>query len=112
MVGPSGWGEQLQPTSGVILAGVVSASELSGLYTTARLLVYVPIIEGFGLPPVEAMSVRARRWWQAHCPSTAGAAFDVDPMDDGSIAQGSCRWRPTKGCGRASRLSDRNVRPS
>ncbi len=37
--------------------GSVSAAELSGLYASARLLAYVPLIEGFGLPPVEAMAL-------------------------------------------------------
>ena len=55
MVGPSGWGEQVAPSPGVVHAGTVSSTELSGLYASARLLAYVPLIEGFGIPPVEAM---------------------------------------------------------
>jgi alpha-1,3-rhamnosyl/mannosyltransferase len=87
MVGPSGWGEQLAPTIGVVHAGPVSSSELSGLYASARLLAYVPLIEGFGLPPVEAMSV-GTPVVASPLPSTAGAAFEVDPNRTESIAAG------------------------
>jgi glycosyltransferase involved in cell wall biosynthesis len=90
MVGPSGWGEQVAPTTGVVHAGSVSAEELSGLYATARLLAYVPLIEGFGLPPVEAMSV-GTPVVASPLPSTGGAAYEVDPTDTGSIADGLLR---------------------
>jgi len=87
MVGPSGWGEQVAPTTGVIHAGSVSAEELSGLYASARLLAYVPLIEGFGLPPVEAMSV-GTPVVASPLPSTSGAAYEVDPHDTAAIAAG------------------------
>lgn len=87
MVGPSGWGEQVAPTVGVIFAGSVSTTELSGLYASARLLAYVPLIEGFGLPPVEAMSV-GTPVVASPLPGTGGAAFEVDPNDTESIAAG------------------------
>jgi len=57
MVGPTGWGEQLPAQDGVVCTGLVAPAELSSLYARARLLAYVPLIEGFGLPPVEAMVV-------------------------------------------------------
>jgi len=87
MVGPSGWGQQVTAGPGVVLAGTVSATELSGLYASARLLAYVPIIEGFGLPPVEAMSV-GTPVVASPLPSTGGAAREVDPYDTASIASG------------------------
>ena len=87
MVGPSGWGEQVTAGPGVVLAGTVSAVELSGLYASARLLAYVPFIEGFGLPPVEAMSV-GTPVVASPLPSTGGAAREVDPHDTASIASG------------------------
>jgi glycosyltransferase involved in cell wall biosynthesis len=87
LVGPSGWGEKVTPAKGVILAGVVPPSELSALYAMSRLLAYVPIIEGFGLPPVEAMAF-GTPVVASPLPSTGGAAFDVDPLDVGSIAEG------------------------
>ncbi len=96
MVGPSGWGEQVAPTTGVIHAGSVSAEELSGLYASARLLAYVPLIEGFGLPPVEAMSV-GTPVVASPLPSTGGAAFEVDPNDTASIAEGLLRVATDEG---------------
>ena len=69
---------------------MVSAPELSGLYATARLLAYVPLIEGFGLPPVEAMRFGAPVV-ASPLPSTAGAAFEVDPHSTDSIAEGILR---------------------
>ncbi len=90
LVGPSGWGEQVRPQPGVVLAGLVSPSELSALYAMARLLVYVPLIEGFGLPPVEAMAFGAPVV-ASPLPSTGGAALEVDPLDTESIADGLLR---------------------
>jgi len=87
MVGPSGWGEQVTAGPGVVLAGTVSATELAGLFATARLLAYVPLIEGFGLPPVEAMSL-GTPVVASPLPSTGGAAREVDPNDTASIAAG------------------------
>jgi glycosyltransferase involved in cell wall biosynthesis len=71
----------------VVLTGMVSPSELSALYAMARLLVYVPLEEGFGLPPVEAMAM-GTPVVASPLPSTAGAAFEVDPLDADSIAGG------------------------
>ncbi len=88
LVGPSGWGERLHPAPGVVLAGLVSPTELSALYGMARLLAYVPFVEGFGLPPVEAMAFGAPVVASRHLPSTVGAAFEVDPHDVESIAHG------------------------
>jgi alpha-1,3-rhamnosyl/mannosyltransferase len=87
LVGPSGWGEQVRSGPGVVLAGLVTPEELSALYSMTRLLAYVPLIEGFGLPPVEAM-VFGTPVVASPLPSTAGAAFEVDPRDCDSIARG------------------------
>jgi len=90
LVGPSGWGEQIRPQPGVVLAGLVTAPELSALYAMARLLAYVPLVEGFGLPPVEAMA-SGTPVVASPLPSTAGAALEIDPLDAGSIAEGLLR---------------------
>jgi glycosyltransferase involved in cell wall biosynthesis len=87
VVGPSGWGEQLHEHQGVVLAGMVTAPELAGLYARARLLAYVPLMEGFGLPPVEAMLAGAPVV-ASDVPSTGSAAYQVDPNDTDSIAEG------------------------
>ncbi len=90
LVGPSGWGERIEPHPGVVMTGLISPTELSALYTTTRLLAYVPLIEGFGLPPVEAMSFGAPVV-ASPLPSTAGAAFEVDPRSVDAIADGLLR---------------------
>ena len=87
LVGPSGWGARVKPATGVVLTGMVTPSELSALYAMARLLAYVPLEEGFGLPPVEAMAL-GTPVVASPLPSTAGAAFEVDPLDTDSIAGG------------------------
>jgi glycosyltransferase involved in cell wall biosynthesis len=87
LVGPTGWGERLRPDTGVVLTGYITPSELSALYGMARLLAYVPLIEGFGLPPVEAMTF-GTPVVASPLPSTAGAAHQVDPHDVDAIAQG------------------------
>lgn len=85
VVGPSGWGEELAPEAGVVLAGMVPAPVLAGLYGRARLVAYVPLMEGFGLPAVEAMYACAPVV-ASPMPSTGGAAFDVTPTDTDAIA--------------------------
>jgi glycosyltransferase involved in cell wall biosynthesis len=87
VVGPDGWGHRLPPAPGVVLAGMVTPGELSALYATAVLLAYVPLIEGFGLPPVEAMVLGAPVV-ASPLPSTGSAAYEVDPGDTDSIAEG------------------------
>ncbi len=90
LVGPAGWGEQVRPETGVVVTGLVTPGELSALYTAARLLAYVPLVEGFGLPPVEAMTF-GTPVVASPLPSTAGAAFEVDPHRVDSIAEGLLR---------------------
>ncbi len=85
VVGPSGWGEDLAPEPGVVLAGRVPSAVLAGLYGRARLVAYVPLMEGFGLPAVEAMYACAPVV-ASPMPSTGGAAFEVDPLDTDAIA--------------------------
>jgi glycosyltransferase involved in cell wall biosynthesis len=41
----------------VILPGVIASSDLPALYKAADLLIYPSLMEGFGLPPAEAMAV-------------------------------------------------------
>lgn len=85
VVGPSGWGEAVAPPAGVVLAGVVAPAVLAGLYARARCLVYVPLLEGWGLPPVEAMAA-GTPVVASPMPSTGGAATEVDPEDVDAIA--------------------------
>jgi glycosyltransferase involved in cell wall biosynthesis len=87
VVGPEGWGPAGAWPDGVTVAGQVSDAVLAGLYVRARAFVYVPLVEGFGLPPVEAMRAGAPVVASTAVPSTAGAALEVDATDVGAIAE-------------------------
>jgi glycosyltransferase involved in cell wall biosynthesis len=90
MVGPQGWGERVVLGPGVVLAGQVGVATLAALYRRARLLVYVPLVEGFGLPPLEAM--REGTPVVASCvPSAGDATMEVDPLDVEDIAEALVR---------------------
>lgn len=119
VVGPTGWGSvdvSGQAVSNVYLAGEVSSGELSGLYERALVFAYVPLTEGYGLPPLEAMRMGtpvlassgvpsvtlynqcARRGSNSEIsPSSTsevkgdrnlGIALIVDPLDSEEIAHG------------------------
>jgi len=60
IAGPRGWSGELERVaadadSDVALVGSVPGATLAGLYARARCLVFVPLEEGYGLPPLEAM---------------------------------------------------------
>ena len=72
------------------MVGRVGPGTLSALYEAARLVCYVPIEEGFGLPVVEAMRARTPVLSSA-VPSAGGASILVDPLSEASIAAGLLR---------------------
>jgi glycosyltransferase involved in cell wall biosynthesis len=85
VVGPEGWGDRLVAPPGVVLTGPVPAAVLAALYAGARAVAYVPLLEGFGLPAVEAM-LACVPVVASPVPSTGGAAIEVDPFDVPAIA--------------------------
>lgn len=87
VVGPPGWGEELTPPPGVVLTGPVPDATLAALYAGARCCAYVPLLEGWGLPAVEAMAACTPVVATA-MPSTGGSVVEVDPLDTASIAEG------------------------
>jgi glycosyltransferase involved in cell wall biosynthesis len=87
VVGPAGWGPALPPRPSVLLAGPVDGGVLSALYCGARVVAYVPLREGWGLPAVEAMAC-GRPVVATPMPSTGGAACEVPPDDVEAIADG------------------------
>jgi glycosyltransferase involved in cell wall biosynthesis len=99
VVGPSGWGADAGAAreAGIVTAGKVTPGVVSALYRRARALVYVPLHEGFGLPPVEAMSV-GTPVVASPVPSTGGAALEVDPYDVAAIADAIVEVATDDGC--------------
>jgi alpha-1,3-rhamnosyl/mannosyltransferase len=99
VVGPRGWGgAELTdaPPLGVVPLGAVGDAVLAGLYAGARAFVYVPLTEGFGLPPLEAMGQGVPVVASETVPSVGGAsgarsAWCVDPLDVAAIADGLVR---------------------
>ena len=88
LVGPSGWGDV--NTFGATKLGLVSREMLRGLYRDATVFAYVPLAEGWGLPPVEALSVGTRVVASTTTPSvtTNDLVVRVDPLNVESIAEG------------------------
>jgi glycosyltransferase involved in cell wall biosynthesis len=90
VVGPTGWGPELLPSQGVTMVGQVDDPVLSALYAGARLVAYVPLAEGFGLPAVEALAAGAPLLVSSAVPSIvehAGPAVIVDARETAEIAR-------------------------
>jgi glycosyltransferase involved in cell wall biosynthesis len=92
VVGARGWGRSVDMgENGVRWLGRVSDDELAALYRGARVVAYVSLYEGFGIPVLEAMAcgvpvVTSRGG--ATEETADGAAELVDPLDSGAIAAG------------------------
>ncbi len=71
VVGPRGWGDAVGETRGVVAAGAVDEGVLTALYQGARAFAYVPLVEGFGLPALEAMACGVPVVASVTVPSTA-----------------------------------------
>jgi len=85
VVGPHGWGESFRPPKGVIAFGAPDPAMIAALYARCHLFVSVPLLEGYGLPVIEAMSMGAPVV-ASPVPSAGGATLEVDPNDAGAIA--------------------------
>ena len=98
IVGPTGWGhehERIAETEGVRFTGAVSDGVLADLYRRARAFAYVPLTEGYGLPPLEAMRSGTPTVVSYEVPSVNELDGDgppparvVDPLDVDDIAAG------------------------
>jgi alpha-1,3-rhamnosyl/mannosyltransferase len=98
IVGPTGWGDRAArtvETEGVRFTGAVSDGVLADLYRRARAFAYVPLTEGYGLPPLEAMRSGTPTVVSNEVPSVNDLGGDgdpparvVDPLDVDDIAAG------------------------
>lgn len=86
VVGPAGWGPHVKAPPGVVLTHALDGATLAAVYRRARLLAYVPLAEGFGLPPLEAMR-EGTPVVSSPVPSVAAAAKVVDPLDVEGMAE-------------------------
>ncbi len=97
LVGPKGWlyekdlekGKHLRKQRRLAILGFLPDSELAALYQGARAFVFPSVYEGFGLPPLEALSygcpVLTSR--DSSLPEVCGdAALYVDPFDVDELA--------------------------
>jgi alpha-1,3-rhamnosyl/mannosyltransferase len=101
VVGPTGWGAAVPSESeqeGVLLAGAVSDGVLTGLYTRARAFAYVPLTEGYGLPPLEALRLGTPSVVSDQVPSVhdlgdvvPSPVLIVDPLDVDDISRALLR---------------------
>jgi glycosyltransferase involved in cell wall biosynthesis len=96
VVGAAGWGDdewsrRITASSNVMLTGHVSGADLSAVYAGAQALCYPSLMEGFGLPILEAMSQGTPVVTSAGTSTqevAGGAAVLVDPLSVESIAEG------------------------
>jgi glycosyltransferase involved in cell wall biosynthesis len=97
IVGPTGWGHTGRPleAEGVVFTGSVPDAVLSALYRRARAFAYVPLTEGYGLPPLEAMRMGTPSVVSSEVPSVhdlgepdPAPARIVDPLDVDDMAAG------------------------
>lgn len=99
IVGADGWGDvQRSAHPGVTWLGRVDDARLADLLAEADAFAYVPLHEGYGLPPVEAMRAGVPTLVSDVVPSCVDApVVRCDPLDVASIADGLRRVTGAEG---------------
>ena len=92
IVGMDGWGESgVSVNHEVILTGYLPSADVSALYAACSVFVFPSILEGYGLPVIEAMAHGAAVVTSRGTSTeevAGGAAILVDPLSVASIADG------------------------
>ncbi len=99
LVGPAGWNEDLDALFAPIrdrvrVLGFVARRDLFVLYANAAVFCYPSLLEGFGLPVLEAMAAGAAvitSTGTATAEVTADAGVLVDPTDAGALTAAIAR---------------------
>ncbi len=90
IAGRSGWGNTTIPSEeGILRVGHIPQEHLPALYSAATAFVWPSLMEGFGLPPLEAMACGAPTLTSntSSLPEVVGdAALQVDPLDNDALA--------------------------
>ena len=106
LAGPEGWNEDVRALvsgrDGIKILGFVPPEDLGPLYAGAKVFCFPSLLEGFGLPVLEAMAhgtavVTSRG--TATEELAAGAGVLVDPYDPSSIASGVMTVLEDEGAG-------------
>ena len=96
LAGGKGWNSEeiyakAEKTVDVLTIGYVSNAEKNALYQNAELFAFPSLYEGFGIPPLEAMSLGCPVVCAnaASLPEVVGDAAElIEPMEVDSIAEG------------------------
>jgi glycosyltransferase involved in cell wall biosynthesis len=91
VVGGKGWGGVTVDGDRIRRLTDVDDEELARLYRGAAAVAYVSLYEGFGLPVLEAMACArpvVAPSGRPYSEFAKGVAFEVDPLDPESIAEG------------------------
>lgn len=92
VVGMDGWGDSgISVTHDVILTGYLPSGDVSALYAACSVFAFPSILEGYGLPVIEAMAHGAPVVTSQGTSTeevAGGAAVLVDPLSVDSIAEG------------------------
>lgn len=90
IAGRVGWGPQLKPSEGVVIIDDASDAEIAALMADCRLLAYIPLLEGYGLPVVEAMSLGAPVV-SSNVPAAGGASYLADATNAAAVGDAMVR---------------------
>jgi len=88
VVGPNGWGPEVATPTGVHLTGYLPSRTLAGMLARAWAFVYAPLVEGLGLPVLEALYAAVPVLTSTSVPARRFGGLAVDPRSVEDLAGG------------------------